>query len=76
MNIFHSCRRVAELISLSLDEPLGLLDRLRLRMHLSMCGDCRNVESQLLAVKALSGELFADDEVSSDARAAPPHREH
>ena len=58
MGLMHSCRRVAELISQSHDEPLGLLDRLRL--HLSMCGNCRTVEQQLGAVSRLAGELFEE----------------
>lgn len=59
MNWTHSCRRVAELLSLEQDEPLGWLDRLRLRMHLSMCDNCRHVEQQLHEVKALTGNLFS-----------------
>lgn len=58
MNLTHSCRRVAELLSQRMDEPLGWLDRLRLRVHLSMCDNCRHVAQQLEAVKELSGELF------------------
>jgi len=58
MNLVHSCKRVAELLSQGMDEPLGWLDRLRLRLHLSMCDNCRHVEQQLVAVKALSSDLF------------------
>lgn len=61
MNWFHSCKRVAELLSQSLDEPLGWLDRIRLRFHLSMCNNCRNVERQLKGVQALSAVLFSGD---------------
>jgi predicted anti-sigma-YlaC factor YlaD len=59
MNLMYSCRRVAELLSQNLDEPLGPIDRLRLRLHLSMCSNCSNVERQLIAVKALSTDLFS-----------------
>jgi predicted anti-sigma-YlaC factor YlaD len=61
MNWMPSCRRVAELVSQSLDEPLGRVDRLLLRVHLAMCGNCRNVERQLFEVRSLSEELFAGD---------------
>jgi Putative zinc-finger len=61
MNLMYSCRRVAELISQSLDEPLGLIDRLRLRMHLKRCSNCGQVERQLSGIKGLSAELFASD---------------
>jgi len=61
MNWMNSCKRVAELLSQSLDEPLGWFDALRMRIHLSMCGNCRNVEQQMLRVKALSADLFSSD---------------
>jgi predicted anti-sigma-YlaC factor YlaD len=61
MNWMPSCRRVAELVSQSLDEPLGPVDRLLLRFHLAMCGNCRNVERQLIEVKSLSESLFAGE---------------
>jgi hypothetical protein len=54
-----SCREVAELLSRRFDEPLGWLDRARLRVHLAMCGNCLNVEQQLNAMRALSMEFMA-----------------
>lgn len=74
MNWLHSCERVAELLSQSLDEPLGLLDRLRLRMHLSMCSNCRRVEQQLDSLHALSAELFSGDLGPAEADQKPPER--
>lgn len=62
MNWMYSCRKVGELLSQQLDEPLGRLERLRLRLHLSMCGNCSNVEQQLVEVKALSADLFSLDQ--------------
>ena len=68
MNWMHSCKRVAELLTQSMDERLGWLERIRLRMHLSMCDNCSNVERQLLAVKAMSADLFRlDGEPLGDA---------
>lgn len=66
MNLMHSCKRVAELLSQSLDEPLGWFDRVRMRIHLSMCDNCSNVEQQLLGVEALTRELFGDDAPRAD----------
>lgn len=66
MNLMYSCRKVAELVSQSMDEPLGPIDRLRLRMHLSMCANCRNVEQQMQRVGALSGQLFVPDSALDD----------
>jgi predicted anti-sigma-YlaC factor YlaD len=59
MNWMHSCRRAAELLSQRLDEPLGTVDELKLRLHLSLCGDCRNVEQQLSGIHAATGDLFS-----------------
>ncbi len=72
MNWTHSCKRVAELLTLRLDEPLGLLDSLRLRLHLSMCDDCRHVEQQVAGVEALSAELFGGGLTLEDGELAPP----
>ena len=74
MNWLHSCKRVAELVSQSHDEPLGLLDRLRMRMHLSMCDNCRRVEQQLASLHALSAELFAGEPDREEAETPPPDR--
>lgn len=57
MTLLHSCQKAAELLSQSLDEPLDMVDRLRLRIHLSMCGNCRNVEEQLKLIHKMGGEI-------------------
>ena len=59
MNLTHSCKKVAELLTQRMDEPLGWLDRIRMRVHLSMCSNCRHVERQLSQVQALGAGLFA-----------------
>ena len=61
MNLLHSCRKAAELLSQRMDEPLGWLDSLRLRVHLSMCGNCSNVEDQLACVQSTTAHMFAAD---------------
>lgn len=61
MNLMYSCKKVAELISQSLDEPLGPVDAIRLRLHLSMCSNCANIDKQLRAVKNASSKLFSDE---------------
>ena len=69
MNWTHSCRQAAELLSQRLDEPLGWLDTVRLRVHLAMCGNCRNVAQQLAGVDALAAELFANGLCGGDREA-------
>jgi len=55
----HSCRQVATLLTRSMDEPLDFVDRVRLRLHLRICGNCAQVEQQLAALKSAGDELFA-----------------
>lgn len=75
MNWMYSCRRVAELLSQRLDEPLGPIDELKLRLHLSLCGNCGNVEKQLSGVHAAAADLFsggADLDLGRDTGPATP----
>ena len=62
-----SCAKAAELISQSFDERLGVIDQLRLKYHLSICGDCRNVNSQL---KQMCGLMRSPDEFDDADTAA------
>lgn len=66
MTLLHSCQKAAELISQSLDEPLDMVDKLRLRMHLSMCGNCRNVEEQLNLIHKMGAQLGTLDLCGDD----------
>lgn len=60
MNLMYSCRRVAELLSQRLDEPLSLIDEMRLKLHLSMCDNCSHVADQIKAVHAASTALLSN----------------
>ncbi|NHR08138.1 zf-HC2 domain-containing protein [Chromobacterium haemolyticum] len=42
-----SCRQASRLISASQDRPLSQWEYVRLRVHLFMCGNCRNFSQQL-----------------------------
>lgn len=73
MNWMHSCKRVAQLLSQRLDEPLGPLDQLKLRLHLSLCGDCRNVDAGLSNIHAAAVDLFSGEaQPQPDAGSLPP----
>lgn len=41
-----TCRDISALVSRSLDERLGPVDRLRIRLHLLICDACRRFASQ------------------------------
>jgi predicted anti-sigma-YlaC factor YlaD len=62
MRIFQSCKAASELITLAQDGPLAPMDNLRLRIHLSICGNCRNVKAQLeLISDMLRNSIKFDD---------------
>jgi len=57
MKFLYSCRKVGELLSMAMDEPLGLTDRVRLQVHLAMCGNCRNVEEPMATLRMFGADL-------------------
>lgn len=59
MKLTHSCQEASRLMSRAFDEPLGWLDRMRLQVHLSLCGNCRHLDQQLRVIDGLAGDLFA-----------------
>lgn len=70
MSLSYSCQKVAELLSQSLDEPLDFTDKVRLKIHLAMCGNCSNVEQQLNTLHALIPDIgmyeIDEDQEESD----------
>jgi Putative zinc-finger len=54
----HACRLVSRLLSQRKDAPLGWVDRLHVRLHLFVCGDCRRFERQLVLLRLASRNLF------------------
>ena len=66
MNLLRSCKIAAELITLAQDEPLSTLDKLRLKLHFSMCGNCRNVEQQIAQIGLLMRSPLEGGEGSPD----------
>ena len=62
----HTCRQAAELMSLQRDEPLGLWRSLTLKLHLRVCGDCRQVERQLDQLGSMSSTVWPCAEAPAD----------
>ncbi len=50
MSVIFCCRQVARLASESLDRPLGLHERLLLRLHTMMCGACTAYRHQIATI--------------------------
>jgi hypothetical protein len=46
-----SCKEASRLLSQAMDRPLGLWQRARLRLHLSLCDACSNFKRQLEVVR-------------------------
>jgi len=46
-----SCKEASRLLSQAMDRPLGLWQRARLRLHLSLCDACSNFKRQLQALR-------------------------
>lgn len=47
-----NCRNVTKLCSEELERDLSLQERIGLRMHLLMCGACRNFRDQMRFLRA------------------------
>jgi hypothetical protein len=70
-----SCREAARWMSLRRDEPLGRWRAVALRLHLRLCGDCREVERQLPQLGGLAAGLYdAPPHDERDAPQAPAQR--
>ena len=54
----YTCQQAAELMSLRRDEPLGFWRGLGLKLHLGVCGDCREVGKQIDQIGDLSAKLL------------------
>jgi len=55
-----SCREASRLLSQSMDRPLGLAERARLRLHLTLCDACRNFNRQLDFLRRAVARLLGD----------------
>ena len=52
-----SCKQATELVSRALDQPLAPGQRLRLRLHLLICRQCRRYRKQLHFLKRATSKL-------------------
>lgn len=57
MLMMPSCKEVSKLLSDRLDERLGLMDSLGLRLHLAMCNACSRVARQFVLLRKGIAEL-------------------
>jgi len=56
-----SCKEVSQLVSQGLDRRLGLVERVRLRIHLAICDGCTNFSKQMLFLRKALSRLAEHD---------------
>lgn len=61
------CKQATRLMSLKQDRPLSFKERLSLRMHLLMCGDCRECDKQFTLLHQ-AGKRFDSEAPHDPAR--------
>ncbi len=57
----HACKEVSKLASDSLDRPLSFFERLKFKLHLSMCGHCRDFDSNITLIHNITEMMHATD---------------
>ncbi len=60
------CRDISQLVSRSMDEKLGIEDRMAMRLHLLLCRHCTNFARQLGLLGRLAKKFAGSD------RGSPP----
>jgi len=56
-----ACHYASRLASDSLDRPLSLWERIRLKLHLSMCANCQNCDSNLKLMRKINELMRTND---------------
>lgn len=56
-----ACHYASRLASDSLDRPLSLWERIRLKLHLSMCTNCQNCDSNLKLMRKINELMRTND---------------
>ncbi len=61
MRLLPDCKSVSRLVSEGLDRQLPAGERARVRLHLVICGSCRQVEAQMAFLRQAVRALAADE---------------
>ena len=67
-----TCKEITELVTAFAEGQLGLLDRIRFRLHISMCRNCRAYVRQLRVTAKGLGKL-PEPEYPADVQAELLH---
>ncbi|MDY7115028.1 zf-HC2 domain-containing protein [Halomonas sp. SSL-5] len=58
--VMMMCKEATRLMSLKQDRPLTFQERVSLRIHLSMCGACRECDRQFILLHKAGDRLRTD----------------
>lgn len=62
-----SCKETTQRLSEAQDRDLSLSEKLQLKMHLAMCGGCRNFGKQMDFLR-VACKRYTDKEVQDESR--------
>jgi len=51
MKLLPTCREVSRMVSTGLDRQLGPIDRVRVRLHLSVCDGCTHFTQHMRLIR-------------------------
>jgi len=57
----HACKKISQLASDRLDRPLSLLERLKFKLHLSMCSHCRDFDHNIKLIHKVTAMMHTTD---------------
>jgi len=57
----QACHYASRLVSDSLDRPLTLWERIRLKLHLSICNNCQNCDNNLKLMRQINELMRMND---------------
>ncbi len=69
------CKHASQLITQHMDRPLGWRERWALRMHLALCGMCRQFLSQLRLMRAALHRMVKQAESDESVKLPEGSRE-
>ena len=62
MGMKPTCKEVHRLVSEGLDRDLSMLERLRMRLHLTVCDACSRFERQMAVLRRAMRQLTIPDD--------------
>lgn len=61
MGLKPTCKEVHQLVSEEFDRPLSLIERVRVHLHILVCGACRNFDGQMRLIRKAMRKLTVPD---------------